>query len=161
MTIIGWLPRYADSWVFKTYLTPDLSDSEPVWLRIYLLSNLSVPSLSDSESIWFRTYLFRARLIPNLSDSKPIWFWTYVVPNRSHSEPIWYGTHHISNLSDTDLSIPNLRPDWVGWPLCVPPVSPSASILRWQPNPSNTSCGKIGDQTGQPQSPLPLPAHDD
>ncbi len=163
---------------FWTYLILNLSDSEPIWFWTYLILNLS-----DSEPIWFWTYL-----IPNLSDSESIWFQRYMILNLSDIEPIWYWTHLILNPSDTEpISSWTWDPVW-GPPLCAVLVSPSSfypemtvnpskhalwqnwGSKRWTPVPSqlkmtadlpNTSCGEIGDQTGQSQSPLPFLAHND
>jgi hypothetical protein len=52
---------------------PNLSDSKPVWFRIYLMP----------------TYLILAYLIPNLPDFQAGWFPTYLLPNLSDSEPFF------------------------------------------------------------------------
>ncbi len=79
--------------ILRTYLIPNLSDSEPVRFWIYL-----IPNLSDSKPGWFQAYLIL----------KTIWFRTYLSPNLSDFEPIWFGTYLITNsieilnLSDTN-----------------------------------------------------------
>jgi hypothetical protein len=71
------------------------SDSEHIWLRIYLRSNIS-----DSEHIWFQTYL-----ILDLSD-----YWTNSIQNQSNTESE-------ANLGATALRHP-------GVPLSIRPKKP-------------------------------------
>ncbi len=60
--------------ILRTYLIPNLSDSEPIWFQTYL-----IPGLSDFENY----------LIPDLSESTPTRFWTYLIPDLSDNELHW------------------------------------------------------------------------
>ncbi len=116
--------------------------------------------VSDSHSICFKTYL-----IPNLSDYEPFWFWTYLIltcliptyliSNLPDSKPIWYRTHLILNPSDIESEACS-----AGTHLCWPSVS---HCLQSQDDrqPLHAPCGQIGEQTGQPRTPLPLAGHND
>ncbi len=120
------------------YLILNLSDSEPIWFKAYL-----IPKVSGSEPIWFQTYL-----LPNLSDSGNISFWTFLIRNPCSTEPIRYRTWGLFR-DNTSVTVSHK---------CPPPLLQS---WDWPPTSLSVSCGAVGDQTGQPQFPLPLPDHDD
>jgi hypothetical protein len=103
-------------------------------ITLYEFKHCWVPNLPDTEPFKCWTYP-----IPNLSDSEPVRFRTYTIPNLSDSEPIRFRTYSIPNLSDSE------------------PIR-----FRTYPIPNLSDSEPIRFQTSLiPQSPLPLPAHND
>jgi hypothetical protein len=128
-----------------------------------------IPNLSDSEPIWGRMYLIPNHLIPNLFDSEPFWFWNYLILNLSETESIWYWTYQIPNPRLVRGWHPHLpSSQWPPTPPGVPVMKlgtkqvnpcplypPHPFSSQWPPTPPSVPVMKLGTKQVNP-SPRPL-----
>jgi hypothetical protein len=107
---------------------------------------------------------------PNISDTEPHRYRTSQILNLSDSEPLRYQTNQIPKCKILTYQIPIIVP----LPpriLRRPKNSPANPEKTNKPPPANpemtanppahVNCGKIREETGQPLSPFPFPAHND